>query len=498
MLSLRELERAAAAIDRELRGARVQRVIEPGPRELCLVLRDARRENRGLRFCVEPAVARVLLGPAPRGSDRTPSGFCELLRARLKGQPLRSAELVGGDRVLGLRFEGGLVLLLAVMGPRSNLFLLDDDGRILGSLRPLSETHRNLRPGGVWEPPQTPAPRQGEDRFADREDDAWWEALRAHYAGVASREREGTQHKRLARALRKARQALEKKRGLLAGDAAAGETAARLRRDGERLKSVLGGLDPDTREVRGTDYETGEEFCIELDAGQTPRAALQELFAKARKAEKRALRAGAGLAELEQRDAAAGALEERFAACGDDADAVAGLAETEEMQGLLKRFAPERAAPAGGAKPAPKSPFRIGKRELPRRLWPRRYRSRDGLEIWVGRSDEGNDILSTRLARGKDLFFHLDASPGSHVILRTEGRADPPSESLLDAAELAVHFSKARAATRADVHIAPARLVRKPKGAKPGLVSVGGGRSLHLRRDPARLERVLADRIDEG
>ncbi len=116
----------------------------------------------------------------------------------------------------------------------------------------------------------------------------------------------------------------------------------------------------------------------------------------------------------------------------------------------------------------------------------------------MGRSDEGNDLLSTRLARGKDLFFHLDAAPGSHVILRTEGRDDPPSESLLDAAELAVHFSKARKAPQADVHIAPARMVRKPKGAKPGLVSVAGGRNLHLRRNEARLQRVLESRIDEG
>ena len=131
-----------------------------------------------------------------------------------------------------------------------------------------------------------------------------------------------------------------------------------------------------------------------------------------------------------------------------------------------------------------------------RRLRPRRYKSRDDLEIWVGRSDEGNDHLSTRLARGNDLFFHLDGAPGSHVILRTEGRSDPPSEAVLDACELAVHFSKQKKANRADVHVVPIQNVRKPKGAKPGLVVVHGGRSVHLRREEKRLERILAARIE--
>ena len=139
----------------------------------------------------------------------------------------------------------------------------------------------------------------------------------------------------------------------------------------------------------------------------------------------------------------------------------------------------------------------VGGRPVPARLQPRRYASTGGLEIWVGRSDAGNDHLTTRLARGNDLFFHLDGAPGSHVVLRTQGRSDPPSEALLDACELAVHFSKQRNASRADVHVVPIKNVRKPKGAKPGLVMVHGGKTIHLRRTPQRLRRVLEARIEE-
>ena len=163
----------------------------------------------------------------------------------------------------------------------------------------------------------------------------------------------------------------------------------------------------------------------------------------------------------------------------------------------LHRHAPAAQAPGRKSAAQGTGEVQLGKRSVPRRLAPRRYRSAGDLEIWVGRSDAGNDFLSLRLARGKDLFFHLDGAPGSHVVLRTEGRSDPPSEAVLDACELAVHYSKAKNAGRADVHVVPIANVSKPKGAKPGLVHVHGGRTVHLRRTPARLERLLAARIDD-
>jgi len=189
-------------------------------------------------------------------------------------------------------------------------------------------------------------------------------------------------------------------------------------------------------------------------------------------------------ARLAENAELAAALEAR----SGDAAALAALAERPDARRLLARYAP---------RPPPQTRRR---RETgpSARLRPRRYAASGGLEIWVGRSDEGNDHLTMRLARGKDLFLHLEGSPGSHVILRTEGRDDPPSEALLEAAELAVHFSKHRKVTRADIHVVPVKNISKPRGAKPGLVYVTGGRSLRLRREPARLKRVLDARIDDA
>ncbi len=66
-----------------------------------------------------------------------------------------------------------------------------------------------------------------------------------------------------------------------------------------------------------------------------------------------------------------------------------------------------------------------------------------------------------------------------------------------DASELAVHFSRHKNAGRADVHVVPIKNIRKPKGVKMGLVYVTGGKTVHLRREQTRLERVLKSRIDD-
>src|SRR5262249_6299920 len=191
------------------------------------------------------------------------------------------------------------------------------------------------------------------------------------------------------------------------------------------------------------------------------------------------------------RHAVAG-LEDELAAVADGA-ALEAFAERAEVARLLKKYAP---APAPVARPDAAQTVIAG-RKLPTRFSPRRYRTAEDLEIWVGRRAEANASLTTKLARGKDLFFHVAASPGSHVILRTGGRADPPSDAILDACELAAHFSKAKNASRVDVHVVPIANVRKPKGAKPGLVEVHGGKNVHLRREEARLRRALDARIGD-
>ncbi|MDR1927080.1 MAG: NFACT family protein [Oscillospiraceae bacterium] len=106
-------------------------------------------------------------------------------------------------------------------------------------------------------------------------------------------------------------------------------------------------------------------------------------------------------------------------------------------------------------------------REAP--LPPLEYESADGLRILVGRSNLQNDRLSFKLAHGNDLWLHAQGCPGSHVILFTQGES-PPTRSIEQAAMIAAWHSKARANGRAAVDYTPAKLLKKPGGARPGMV----------------------------
>lgn len=101
--------------------------------------------------------------------------------------------------------------------------------------------------------------------------------------------------------------------------------------------------------------------------------------------------------------------------------------------------------------------------------------------ILVGRNNRENDLLTHTIARPKDLWFHAQGVPGSHVILRREGRKAEPSKKVLhDAASAAAYFSRARHSKTVPVVYTEKRYVRKPKGAKPGLAVVEREKTLFV------------------
>ena len=103
------------------------------------------------------------------------------------------------------------------------------------------------------------------------------------------------------------------------------------------------------------------------------------------------------------------------------------------------------------------------------------YRTRvvDGYEILVGRSDDDNDYLTFKVAKGRDLWLHVGGgTPGSHVVVKNPSGKDVPREVLEAAAQLAAWYSKARGAPRGEVHWCKQADVSKPKGAPRGQVQI--------------------------
>lgn len=97
-----------------------------------------------------------------------------------------------------------------------------------------------------------------------------------------------------------------------------------------------------------------------------------------------------------------------------------------------------------------------------------RFVTPDGMTVLCGKNNLQNEYVTYRLAEKQDYWFHAKQTPGSHVVLVTEGR-EPTDSDFTVAAEIAAYYSKAEGANIA-VDYTLAKHVKKPAGAKPGFV----------------------------
>lgn len=119
---------------------------------------------------------------------------------------------------------------------------------------------------------------------------------------------------------------------------------------------------------------------------------------------------------------------------------------------------------------------------------PMRFVSADGIAIYVGKNNRQNDALTLQSAKSENYFLHAKNIPGSHVIIDLEG--EPPEGTLREAAMLAAYFSQARASAGVPVDYTPRKFVKKPSGARPGLVIYSTNRTLYVTPEAAAVQRL--------
>jgi len=166
------------------------------------------------------------------------------------------------------------------------------------------------------------------------------------------------------------------------------------------------------------------------------------------------------------------------------------IEELRRREGLLaaelERLESGRGGPPAGAAGSGARPERSERKEKwPPGISPRRYVSSDGWVMYVGRNNKENDYITFRFAKPDDFWLHAQGVPGSHVILRREGRKDRPSSRCVEeAASVAAYFSKGRTSRSVPVVLTEKRYVRKPRKGKPGEALFTNERSLMV---PPRL-----------
>ncbi len=123
---------------------------------------------------------------------------------------------------------------------------------------------------------------------------------------------------------------------------------------------------------------------------------------------------------------------------------------------------------------------------------PLHFRSSEGFEILVGRNNRQNDQLTLKTAKATDIWLHTQGIAGSHVIIRTEGR-QPGEQTLFEAAQLAAFHSKGRSGSGVPVDYVAVKFVKKPAGAKPGMVIFTNNRTLYVTPDENLVNSLKAN-----
>lgn len=136
----------------------------------------------------------------------------------------------------------------------------------------------------------------------------------------------------------------------------------------------------------------------------------------------------------------------------------------------------------------------LKRRQQPRQknqktLKPLRFESSEGFSIFVGRNNIMNDRLTLKTASNRDLWFHVKDTAGSHVIVKYDGR-DFTDTVIREAAMLAAHNSKARASSNVAVDYTAVKNVKKPNGAKPGMVIYETYKTEYVTPNETELERI--------
>ncbi len=252
---------------------------------------------------------------------------------------------------------------------------------------------------------------------------------------------------------------------------------------GDYLKSVVhefpSGLREYTSPVIVENWETGEPVKIPVDLQLSPVEQVQKFYWLAKRKEKRMREGDDRSADLELKIEAR---EERVRKL--KALSIENLRASADREKIRSEI--EKLTESQGSKPGHfSSKELLNFAEFPGK----RFASKEGLTILVGRNSKENLELTTRLARGNDLWLHVKGRPGAHTVIILRERKNASLETLLDAAMLTIFYSGGKEWGKTDVDYTFRKYVKRIKNSTE--VSYTQNKTLSVTIDQKRLNELL-------
>lgn len=274
--------------------------------------------------------------------------------------------------------------------------------------------------------------------------------LDRYYYGKSERDRVKQQGNDLERFIINEKKKNENKIKKLEATLSQAEKATQFQLFGELLTANLFAIKKGDKTAQVINYynEDNETITIPLSVQKTPSENAQKYFSKYQKAKN-----------------SVEVVQQQIALASNEINYFEGLIQQIESASPRDIIEIREELMEGGYLKQRQS--RMTKKKKPVKPLLEHYISSDGTEIVVGKNNKQNEYLTNKFAARDDVWFHTKDIPGSHVVIRSK---TPSEETILEAANIAAYFSKAKNSSSVPVDFTAIRHVKKPNGSKPGYV----------------------------
>ncbi len=454
-----------------LAGCHIQRIVQPDFSSLVLGLyRPA--DPFALLVSLAPGKTRLHRLGADIAEPEKLRRFAQFLRSRVKGGKIVEARQLGAERIILLRVVHGEVatrLWIRLWSGAANVVATDDEGVILDAFyrRPA----RGEVTGGRFDPEGLASLARKPEKAYEVRDlpgaGSFNERVERAYGRLGGHGDVETLKASVVELLAERERRVRSTLAELEGKLSEYEHYEELRTLGDLVMSNLPSVRPGDR------WLSAESFAA--NGGRIEIPLKEQLSARENAAlyYERYKKAKSGLANVREEIAEHGKLLEAIAR---DRESVAAIEDPRKLAAYARRLEKQQTQRKASAS-----------RETRPGL---EYRS-GAYTILVGRSATENDALLRRHVKGNDYWLHSRDYPGAYVFVKSIAAKSLPLEVLLDAANLALYYSKAKAGGRADLYYTQVKHLRRPREGRLGLVLPTHEKNLSVALDEKRLDRLF-------
>ncbi|HHT81483.1 MAG TPA: fibronectin-binding domain-containing protein [Spirochaetales bacterium] len=398
--------------------------------------------------------------------------FVQFCRANLEGARIVSVAQTPFDRMITLKADNhGRTLYLHFRfysGPGANIFITDEDNTILDLL--YRRPNRGEKSGAVFVPPEEKPDDGGKFPIRERGETSFNRQIEEEYGQASNSQTLEDLLLKIRRKRDREVQQIESSALSLERKMAESGKFEHFKKMGDLLSANIHLIEKHSTSIEVDDWESAERITIPLKETIRPSLQIQNYYERY----------------------------QRLKGTFENARAEYEKVQL-ELQACVAKYA--RLLTSSGDE---KSDIRLLKRELGSETADKVTKVRSpGLTIQsgqftllVGRNAKENDELLRRWVRGNDYWMHTRDTPGGYVFIKFKRDKSVPLDVLLDAANLALVFSKAKNQGKADLYYTQVKYLRRPKKGKTGEVIPTQEKNLSVTLDEGRLARLLSEDED--